>query len=317
MKTEQMNKTMKIFENGTLLAVSALLVAMGMSALFSGVVPTVHKQEEITQKPNPFAEIDLEATAVVVWDVNNQKILFSKNEQAQLPLASITKLMTAVVAADKLPYSSVVFIKRESLAQEGDTGLFVEEQWRLSDLLGFMLMVSSNDGASAVASAAGAVSTTTIIGMYHDNKKTFVRFMNQKATEIGLTQTYYLNETGLDVSSGTGGGYGSAWDMALLLEYAITQTPDIVDITRYGSFTFSSLSNIRHSVVNTNDSVNNIPGLIASKTGYTELAGGNVVFAFDAGIGNPIVISILGSTQHGRFTDAEKLAAASLRAIAQ
>ena len=90
-----------------------------------------------------------------------------------------------------------------------------------------------------------------------------------------------------------------------------------MDLTRYSSFIFAALSNIRHSVRNTNDSVNNIPGLIASKTGYTELAGGNLVFAFDAGINHPIIVSILGSTQEGRFVDAEKLVAASLKAIAQ
>ncbi|MCH7529861.1 D-alanyl-D-alanine carboxypeptidase [Patescibacteria group bacterium] len=323
MKIEKPNKTIQRFENGTLLAVSALLVAFGISALFGGTVPIVSNQEiEIEQKPSPFVGIDLEASATVVWDVNNQKVLFSKNGQAQLPLASIAKLMTALVATDKLQNSSVVLIEGQSLAEEGDTGLFMEERWRLGELLGFMLLVSSNDAASAVAAAVGALSTSTTIAStvtekYQNNKTAFVYFMNQKASEIGLTQTYFLNETGLDASFGTGGAYGSAKDMALLLEYAIVEAPEVVDLTRYSSFIFSSLSNIRHSVRNTNDSVNNIPGLIASKTGYTELAGGNLVFAFDAGINHPIIVSILGSTQEGRFVDAEKLVAASLKAIAQ
>ena len=70
-----------------------------------------------------------------------------------------------------------------------------------------------------------------------------------------------------------------------------------------------------HTATNTNEVVGSIPGLIASKTGFTDLAGGNLVVAFDAGINRPVIISVLGATKDGRFTDMEMLVNASLRAL--
>ena len=69
----------------------------------------------------------------------------------------------------------------------------------------------------------------------------------------------------------------------------------------------------RHLTINTNPNSITIPGFIASKTGFTDLAGGNLVMAFDAGVGNPIVIVVLGSSHAGRFTDASALIHATLK----
>lgn len=321
MNKKEDNNTQDIIGNGALLLISALLVAGGMSAFTDGnmsalVVDEYEEEKNTVVLPNPFEKLSLEAKAVYVWDVNKKEVLYAKNEEAQLPLASVTKLMTALVANEILPQTIVVNINSEDLASEGDTGLFAQEKWILEDLLDFTLLVSSNDGASAIAALAGLHATDTPI-VNSESKKVFVNRMNKKAREIGLTQTYFMNETGLDSSSRTSGAYGSARDMVVLLKYIIENTPRIVDATRFASFTFLSLNNIYHNVTNTNNSISNIPGLMASKTGFTELAGGNVVFAFDAGINHPIIISVLGSSLEGRFIDAEKLVAASLKSIAR
>ena len=139
--------------------------------------------------------------------------------------------------------------------------------------------------------------------------------MNEMAKEIGLTQTYFINPTGLDTNDTVSGGYGSAHDVAKLLEYAVIHTPEIIDSTRYARINFASLSDINHTATNTNSSINAVPGLIASKTGFTDLAGGNLVIAFDAGMNRPIIITVLGSTQNGRFEDIEKLVDASLKSL--
>lgn len=321
MNKKEDNNTQDIIGNGALLLISALLVAGGMSAFTDGnmsalVVDEYEEEKNTVVLPNPFEKLSLEAKAVYVWDVNKKEVLYAKNEEAQLPLASVTKLMTALVANEILPQTIVVNINSEDLASEGDTGLFAQEKWILEDLLDFTLLVSSNDGASAIAALAGLHATDTPI-VNSESKKVFVNRMNKKAREIGLTQTYFMNETGLDSSSRTSGAYGSARDMVVLLKYIIENTPRIVDTTRFASFTFLSLNNIYHNVTNTNNSISNIPGLMASKTGFTELAGGNVVFAFDAGINHPIIISVLGSSLEGRFIDAEKLVAASLKSVAR
>jgi len=197
---------------------------------------------------------------------------------------------------------------------EGDSGLYENERWSFKDLIRFTLMVSSNDGASAVANVAG-VFKNNFPSRIEDNNKSFVQAMNEKAKEIGLTQTYFINPTGLDTSESVSGGYGSARDAVRLLEYAVINVSDIVEPTRHSAVNFESLSDINHRATNTNSAIDALPGLIASKTGYTDLAGGNLVIAFDAGINHPIIISVLGSTQKGRFEDIEKLVNASLKSL--
>ena len=175
------------------------------------------------------------------------------------------------------------------------------------------LIESSNDGAYAAASAAGAADAGVSdpdLGLSH-----FLKLMNKKAGEIGLTQTYFLNETGLDQNTFLSGAYGSARDVAYLMIYAIKTHPEIFELTRYTTTESRSLSDLTHQVKNTNQSVNKIPALIASKTGFTDLAGGNLAVAFDAGFERPIIVVVLGSSQDGRFTDAEKLAWAALKSI--
>lgn len=270
--------------------------------------------EEIISNHNYFDDISIEASSVFVWDVNKQKVLFAENKDAQLPLASLTKLMTAITAVDILPESSVVTIDGASLVEDGDSGLYENEKWSFKDLIRFTLVMSSNDGASALANVAG-VFKNSFPSRTEDNKKSFVQAMNKKASEMGLTQTYFINSTGLDTNEIVSGGYGSARDIAKLLEYAIIHTPEIMESTRHAEIDFSSLSDINHLATNTNSSISTIPGLIASKTGFTDLAGGNLVIAFDAGLNHPIIIAVLGSTQNGRFIDIEKLVNASLKSL--
>jgi len=100
-------------------------------------------------------------------------------------------------------------------------------------------------------------------------------------------------------------------------EHAMRIIPNAVEATTYDSLTFTSLGGIRHHATNTNAAVGDVPGLIGSKTGFTDLAGGNLVVAFDAGLGHPIIAVVLGSSFDGRFDDMKKLVAASLAKIAQ
>jgi D-alanyl-D-alanine carboxypeptidase len=273
----------------------------------------VQIDEEI-YKYNYFEDISIEAQSAFVWDVNKQKVIFSINGDVQLPLASLTKLMTAIVADDILPESSVVTIDNNSIISEGDSGLYENEKWNFKELMRFTLMVSSNDGANAVANVAGLFKND-FPSRKEDNKKSFVQAMNEKAKEIGLSQTYFINPTGLDTNKIVSGGYGSAKDAAKLLEYAVINAPDIVELTRHTRINFESLSDINHVATNTNSSIDRVPGLIASKTGFTDLAGGNLVVAYDAGINHPIIIAVLGSSQSGRFEDVEKLVDASLKSL--
>lgn len=264
---------------------------------------------------DPFSGISLEAKAIYVFDAATGKVLFAKNEEAQLPLASVTKVMTAFVASS-LSEKMVVNITKEDLS-DGNGGLSAGEKWSLKNLLDYMLVVSSNSGASAIAGAAGAVIKNSEEKSVVRNERAFIEEMNLTAQKLGMTQTFYLNPNGLDIDQNLAGSYGSAKDMALLFDVILKRKPTLLDSTAYDSLWFSSIDGTLHRAVNTNTVVRTIPGLMASKTGYTDLANGNLVVAFNAGPMRPIIIAVLGSSQEGRFSDVEKLVVASLEKIGQ
>lgn len=261
------------------------------------------------EAPAAFNDISLEGKGVVVWDVVNSRELFSKNADEPLPLASLTKVLTAIVASEKMDGSKKVEIENEFLAPEGDSQLVAGDVWRAKDLTDYTLLTSSNDGAMALAAVAENSADTS-----SEKEKLFIKEMNDAAERIGLSNSRFFNEHGLDLAEKSGGAYGSARDMATLFEYALKNRPQVLEVTRYKNLEFSSAEKI-YNAENTNDFVDQIPGLIASKTGYTDLAGGNLVVAFDAGLNRPIIISVLGSTEEGRFEDVLKLAGASIKFI--
>ncbi len=260
-----------------------------------------------------FDGVEIEAKSAYVFDVMKNEVIYKKNEFVQLPLASITKLMTALTAAELIPQNSRITIRKEFLAEEGDSGLIDGENWRLKDLLDFSLTVSSNDGARSMASVIGAINLNTTD--YDLGRKDFISHMNTKAEELGLKQTYFINESGLD-SGPLSGGYGSAIDVSKLMQYMLEKHPELLEATKYQTIEIDSLDKT-HKAQNTNMDVDQIPGLIASKTGYTSMAGGNLVIAFDASIGRPIIVVVLGSSLDGRFTDVSKLVSASQNYISQ
>jgi len=104
---------------------------------------------------SPYANLDLKAKSVFVWDIKTHHKLYGYNEQAKLPLASVTKMMMAVVASELLPSDTKITIAPVDILEEGDSGLRVGEKWALADLLKFTLVASSNDGASAIAGVVG------------------------------------------------------------------------------------------------------------------------------------------------------------------
>lgn len=242
----------------------------------------------------------LQAKAAYVFDIKNQKVLFAKNANDILPLASIAKIMTADVASELISPTSTITINGTDLAQDGDSGLFLNERWTFKKLLDFTLAVSSNDGAFALASTASP---------------DFINKMNEKAKMLGLSSMQFYNPTGLDESLTKSGAYGSASDVAKLFAYTLQNHPEVFGATRYASFTTSSLDGLKHTAINTDEEINNIPGIIGSKTGYTDMAGGNLAVVYDAGVNYPIVVVVLGSTYDGRFADVTALVRAANQSL--
>lgn len=258
--------------------------------------PPVEETSIETAVPEP----KIEATAAFVWDIRHQRALYNKNASAQLPLASLTKLMTSLVALETLGDDAQVPMTMDAILQDGPSDFIDGELLGAQQLSTFSLVSSSNDGAYALAAAAAHA-----LGGQGTSTAPFIEAMNKRADELGLTQTKFTNPTGLDQGTNETGGYGSARDMAFLVEYLVKKRPEIVlgSTARFASIYGST----PHTATNTNEIVDEIPGILATKTGFTDLAGGNLVVAFDAGLDRPIAIAVLGSTRNGRFTDMEEL----------
>jgi len=99
--------------------------------------------------------------------------------------------------------------------------------------------------------------------------------------------------------------------MSKLMSYIWKNEPEAISQTNKHELEFVSEDGFLHVAENTNEDVNNISGLIGSKTGYTDLAGGNLAIIYDAGLNHPIVVVVLGSTLGGRFEDVESLVEAT------
>lgn len=314
-------QSIPIFSQLAVLAVILLLVfGVGLAPQFIASqssdteeqpAATVVAKEADAPVIDPFAQVAIIGTSGFVLDVATQRVLWSENPDAQLPLASVTKVMTALIAHELFTPETTITISETAINQDGTSGLSAGESFNLRTLSDLILLTSSNDGAYAVAESIGVALDPD------DPAGAFVQAMNIRAQELGLSQTYFRNPTGLDVTEQAAGAYGSARDMAILLQHIVREYPAILEATQTRVSTLQTESGFTHTAHNTNPYVDQIPGLIGSKTGYTELAGGNLVVAFEAGVNRPVIVVVLGSTQSGRFSDVQTLAEAAQAAVVQ
>lgn len=217
-----------------------------------------------------YDNLSLEAKSVYVQDLSTNVVLWSRSPEAQLPLASLTKLMTAY-----------------TYLKDGGTDV---------GRVCYTLVTSSNSDADALAQVSS------------DDP---IRDMNANAKDLGMTQTFYLNPSGLDISPNLSGAYGSARDAGTLLRALRANFSNILDCTTKENASWGG-----HTGNNTNLALSKITGIIGTKTGFTDLAGGNLAVLVDAGINHPVAIVVLGSSQDGRFSDVMKLAETTINYLA-
>ncbi len=194
------NKNSEINLAVTLGVALALIVAVSLIFSSAGERGDISTPSEVVK--TPFPEVFIRAKAAYVYDIRNGEVLFSKNPDEGLPLASLTKVMTALTAYEAGEAYGTVTVDGNALAVEGDSGLYNGERWSLKKLLDFSMVTSSNDGMRAVALSLGALnkseaSPEEIVG-------DFVGMMNRKATELGFENMRFLNETGLDLPAQEG-----------------------------------------------------------------------------------------------------------------
>jgi D-alanyl-D-alanine carboxypeptidase len=274
-----------------------LLVVFALEAILFSVgnfkiEENIKKEENRTKKIEEILlDTPLLARAVSVYDTTEQKKVFGENDEVAMPIASLAKIMTVLVGLNIHSEDEIVVISENAINQNGDFGIFINEKWKVGDLAKFSLLVSANDGAYAVV----------------EEDETFLEQMNSKAKRIGMTNVLFLNSTGLDIDTMHAGAVASALDVNIMASYALLAQPEIFGITTKPEINLKSESGFMHNFKNTNLIVDKIPNLLFSKTGYTELAGGNLVIIFGDRRGHKIAVTLLGSTFDGRFADMEKI----------
>lgn len=156
-------------------------------------------------------EIDVQAEAYVVMDRKNRQILFSKNLTRELPIASVTKIMTALIALENADLDARIKVSENAAAiGEAEMGLTAGETLTVEELLYGLLLPSGNDAAEALAEGVGRSRTS------------FILSMNEKAKELGLLDTYYFNPTGLDGDTIETTSFSTPLDLLALTNYALT-----------------------------------------------------------------------------------------------
>lgn len=233
--------------------------------------------------------------SAILYDSGSEKILFGLNPEAKLPIASLTKLMTAVVIVENINMDDIVAIRKsaieESKKEGGGNDLYEGENIKAVDLLKIMLIESSNVAAYALSEHTQAKYGIDL-----------VEKMNEKAKVLGMFDTFFTEAAGLDDKN----SFSTAQDLIKLVQYSFkydllfdilkTQRTEIVSID----------GKLRHQILNTNQLLGVLFNIIGGKTGFTELAGGSMILVTEGPIGESRLITVvLGSDD--RFTDAKQL----------
>ena len=263
---------------------------------------------------DPFVSVSLAAESAYVLDLTTGRVLYSKNADVQLPLASLTKIPLALVASEVLLPDSRIHILAHETPDGAPLRLPAGLEFSAQDLIAFTLVASSNEGAELISEAA----RSGIARKYPqaDSEHAVLWRMNDLAKNLGLSRTYFLNSSGLDLSETQAGAYGSARDMAYLFGYAASTSPYTFEHTTRSKILIRATTGQTVSAMNTDEALPSIPGLIVGKTGFTDLAGGNLAIVFEIGPAHPVAAVVLHSTQDSRFDDIRKLVAATQKAIA-
>ena len=231
----------------------------------------------------------VEAEAYLVQNAGTGEVLAARDARERLPMASITKLMTALVAVERADLDAVATISaRTASIGESTIDLRPGERVTLRDLVRAALIQSANDAANAIAAYVGGGS----VGR-------FVELMNARARQLGLTDTRFENPDGLDAP----GHFSSARDVTKLARVAMRK-PFIRATVRLVRATAAG-----RSLTTWNDLLSTFPNLIGVKTGHTNGAGWSEVAAARGG-GVTIYATLLGgATREGRNADLAELLA--------
>ena len=198
--------------------------------------------------------LEVSATAAVLMDADMGQVLYEKNGDRQMLIASTTKIMTALVVLEHAAPDDVITVTPDHMAEGSSMYLRAGETVRVEELLYGLLLCSGNDAALALTECAGGLTP-------------FVAMMNEKAAALGMAHTSFANPNGLDAD----GHYSTARDMAVLAAAAV-ENPTFRRICSSRSVTIG-----QRTMENHNRLLRQVEGCVGLKTGYTRAAGRTLV----------------------------------------
>ena len=212
---------------------------------------------------SPAQALSLSAQSAVLIDARDGRVLYEKDADTPRPMASTTKIMTAVVALESCDVNEIIEIADEAVGVEGSS-IYLQkgERMTLLELLYALLLQSANDAAVAIAVGVGGS-----VGNFAD-------MMNEKAMSLGLTSTHFENPNGLDAD----GHVTTAHELALLTAYAL-KNPIFAEIVATYKRKISGPNGTVRLVVNHNKLLNMYDGCVGVKTGFTKKSGRCLVSA--------------------------------------
>ena len=248
------------------------------------------KQEVIQTTSNITDNPKLNSRIALVYDRASGRILFDKNGDKTTPMASTTKIMTAIVVAENSNLSDIVTIDSKSAGTGGSRlGLKKNDKITVNDLLYGLMLRSGNDAAVALAIHVGG------------SVEGFAELMNKKARKLNLTSTHFMVPHGLDMD----GHYTTAYELAKMADYAL-KNEKLKEIVSTKTCTIN-INNNPKVISNTNELLGSVSGVYGVKTGFTNGAGRCLVTACKRDSLDIITVIIGADTKKIRTSDSMKL----------
>lgn len=224
----------------------------------------------------------ISAKAALFIDTQKGGVLYSKDIHQKLPIASLVKVMTVLIALEHKNMEDEFVVSKRAADMEPDKMLLIAgEKLTLKELLAGLFLISANDAAEVLAEQTTG------------DREEFIKLMNGKANQLGMKNTYFANPTGLDEDSNN--SYSTVYDMAILTRYLIRRYPEVIDISSTEHIYLPVTSN--HQDYDMYSGINLLTtyqGVVGLKTGFTPEAGLTLITLVRKN-GHEVIGVILGS----------------------
>ncbi len=223
---------------------------------------------------------EVSARASLIYDLTTNKVIYQKNVREKLPMASLTKIMTAIIALENQKKDDKYKVTKKDLIGEASMGLSQGEILSLKELLYGLILHSGNDAAE------------TLANNFPGGRKMFIEAMNNKVKALGLSDTNFTNPTGLE---GDGKQYTTVYDLLVITRYAVLNFSLFSEVV--STFDYNIPQTKTHKAYfleNETNLLTSYPGVKGVKTGYTPEAGLCLVTYLDYG-GHKVIGILLGS----------------------